>query len=67
MLETEFFRQMLRGVFEDMVGDPSLSDVQGYVRCRALMELLDEVEALIRQNCRKDKLRGTFRLKEVKQ
>ena len=58
MMETECFQTMLRRLMEELVRDPGLSDTQVFVRCRALLDLLKEIEELIRQNCRRDRFRG---------
>ena len=58
MLETEEFQAELRNLVQDLLKDPGLTQLQLYVRCNVLLELLDDVEVLIKQNCRRDKLRG---------
>ena len=58
MLETEVFQAMLRGVLADLIGDHSLKETQQYIRCKALNDLMDDIHELMRQNCRREKIKG---------
>lgn len=61
MLETEDFQAELRAKVQDLLKDPGLNQLQLHIRCNVLLELMDEIEALVEQNCRRDKLRGKTR------
>ena len=52
------FQEELRTLVKGVLKDPGLNQLQFYVRCNVLLELLDSVEVLIKQNCRRDKFRG---------
>ena len=58
MLETEDFQAELRAKVEELFKDPGLSQLQLHIRCNILLELMNEIEALVEQNCRRDKFRG---------
>ena len=58
MLETEVFQSMLRGVLAELIRDHNLKETQQYIRCRALNELMDDIQRLMHQHCRREKVKG---------
>lgn len=58
MLETEVFQSMLREMLSELIRDHSLKETQQYIRCRALNELMDDIQGLMHQYCRREKVKG---------